>query len=211
MSTAAPTSPSTFSFPRPISPTKDALKPNAHPYPIKTTSTGLLSRSNSSPQHHSHHNSSYYYVPSPSPSPTRSHPSPGLSGRAHGHQYSKSLSSDQPLPLPIPPSFPSPSPSPSPTNQFNTPSPHRSKRADTLPSLPTPPPSTAATLEDLPPNPKTWTPSQLSAYLATALRIKSGEALNLPLPVARDIATFVKQSKITGKSFLRFNESDLEG
>ncbi|KAJ7591003.1 hypothetical protein C8J56DRAFT_1047237 [Mycena floridula] len=63
---------------------------------------------------------------------------------------------------------------------------------------------------DLPPNPKSWTPSQLSAYLATALRVKSGESMQLPAPVARDIAGFVRETKITGKAFLRFNETDLE-
>ncbi|KAJ7106993.1 hypothetical protein C8R44DRAFT_885675 [Mycena epipterygia] len=37
-----------FTFPHPPSPSKNPeLKPNAHPYPIKTNSTGILSRSNS--------------------------------------------------------------------------------------------------------------------------------------------------------------------
>ncbi|KAJ4471256.1 hypothetical protein C8J55DRAFT_521252 [Lentinula edodes] len=66
------------------------------------------------------------------------------------------------------------------------------------------------TLEDLPPNPKLWTPSQLCAYLSTALRVKSGESLQLPAPVARDIASFVRESKITGRIFLRLDEKDLE-
>ncbi|KAH7877357.1 uncharacterized protein C8R40DRAFT_1095744 [Lentinula edodes] len=66
------------------------------------------------------------------------------------------------------------------------------------------------TLENLPPNPKLWTPSQLCAYLSTALRVKSGESLQLPAPVARDIASFVRESKITGRIFLRLDEKDLE-
>lgn len=80
----------------------DKIQPNPHPYAIRTTSTALLSRSNSSPKHSNHPN---HYVPSsPSPSPTRqksisSHPN------GHGHRYSRSLSSDSPRPLPVPPSL----------------------------------------------------------------------------------------------------------
>lgn len=186
---------SSVNWPRPTSPTKDSLKPNAHPYPIKTTSTGVLSRSNSSPQHISHHTSNtYHYVPTSLPSPKKpSNPA------AHHHRYSRSLTSELPRPLPVPPSF-SRSPSASPTRQYQ----RTHKRADTLPSALTTP------LDELPPNPKVWTPSQLSLYLSTALCAKSGEALELPAPVVHDIAAFIRQSKITGRTFLKFSENDLE-
>lgn len=195
----------TFTFPRPLSPTKDDLKPNPHPYAIKTTSTGLLSRSNSSP-HHANNSSHNLYIPS-SPSPTSSKTNVKRE-EYRGHRYSRSLSTDLPRPLPLPPS-------PSPTRQiFNTPNPRRSRRSETLPTEPTEPgaaPFTPVTqLDDLPPNPKRWTPSQLSAYLSTALRVRSGETLQLPTAVARDIAGFVRDSRISGKSFLRLCEEDLE-
>jgi hypothetical protein len=33
---------------------------------------------------------------------------------------------------------------------------------------------------------------------------------NLPAPVANDIAKFIREKGISGKLFLRFNETDLE-
>ncbi|KAJ7210696.1 hypothetical protein GGX14DRAFT_340270, partial [Mycena pura] len=81
------------------------LKPNAHPYPIKTTSTAALARSNSvssSPvaRHH-------YVPPSPASSPKMD---AGRRGEYRGHRYSRSLSSSEdisgtqgPRALPIPP------------------------------------------------------------------------------------------------------------
>lgn len=167
-----------FSFPRPVSPTK----PNPHPYAIKTTSTALLSRSNSSPQHPPNHGRNYYVPTSPSPSA-----SPSPTRTAHGHRYSRSLTSDQPRPLPAPPDVPT-----------------RQKRADTLPTPPT-------DVEDplLTSNPKEWSSLQLASYLSASLRMSDQSAL--PLPVARDIASFVRAKGITGKNFLRFDEKDLEG
>ncbi|KAF8224717.1 hypothetical protein L208DRAFT_472350 [Tricholoma matsutake] len=72
------------------------VKPNPHPYAIKTTSTGILSGSHSasasvspSPQ------SPHHYIPSsPSPSPTKP-------THSHRHRYSRSLTSDTPLPIPL--------------------------------------------------------------------------------------------------------------
>ncbi|KAG6864275.1 hypothetical protein C0991_010912 [Blastosporella zonata] len=93
---------------RPSSPTKpgavisDVFKPNPHPYAIKTTSTGILSRSSSTLssafQSHNH------YVPiSPSTSPTKANYQ-GHSERGSRHRYSRSLTDDSsPRPLPAPP------------------------------------------------------------------------------------------------------------
>ncbi|KIK67284.1 hypothetical protein GYMLUDRAFT_238593 [Collybiopsis luxurians FD-317 M1] len=173
-----------FTFPRSVSPTKEYLKPNAHPYKIVTTSTALLSRSNSASKHpdSTHH----HYVPQTPPS---SSPGPKKhSSGHHRHRYSSSLSTDNlPRPLPVPPSPSKESPE---SKSFYS--------------------SALLTLEDLPSNPKLWTSSQLCSYLSTALRVKSGESLQLPHQVARDIAGFVRESKITGKLFLRLDEKDLE-
>ncbi|KAK0472019.1 hypothetical protein IW261DRAFT_1424628 [Armillaria novae-zelandiae] len=198
----------TFTFPRPVSPTKEELRPNAHPYPIKTTSTGLLTRSNSnaSPQQPS---TTHHYVPSPSPSPSRPNSASKLNGR--GHRYSRSLSTDLPRPLPIPPPSPSHSTGDVFSNSTSEGSPaRRPKRSETLPTPPGVGPRRLPALDDLPTNPKSWTPSQLSLYLSTTLKVRSGETLQLPAPVAQDIAAFVRESKITGRSFLRMKEEDLE-
>ena len=67
-----------------------AVKPNPHPYAIRTTSTGILTRSNSSG--HNSAASHHRYVPlSPTPHSRR-------------HRYSKSLT-EEPQPLPIPPTL----------------------------------------------------------------------------------------------------------
>lgn len=91
--------------------------------------------------------------------------------------------------------------------------PRKAKRAETLPTflepLPAPIPQPLS-LDDLPPNPKLWTPSQLSSYLISALRIRpsDGGAI-LPDRVAKDIAAFVKHARMTGRTFLRLTEEDL--
>lgn len=183
---ASPSSPR-FHFPSAV-PRKE--QPNAHPYAIQTSSTAILSRSNSTSAHASvgpHH-----YIPM-SPSPTSPNHSPTKVHRPSRHRYSRSLTSDQPPSLPPPPGMNQ--------TQDNTPR-NRGHRADTLPS------SAGLSLQnlDLPDDPKSWTPPQLSMYLSAALR--TGDA-NLPAPVAKDIARFVNERSITGKTFLRFSEDDL--
>ena len=61
---------------------------------------------------------------------------------------------------------------------------------------------------DLPDDPKRWTPTEVSLYLAASLNATGG-GYDLPTSVARDISTFVKDKKITGKIFLRLNEVNL--
>ncbi|KAL1742239.1 hypothetical protein HDZ31DRAFT_75630 [Schizophyllum fasciatum] len=189
---------SEFVFPRSSSPAKEDLRANAHPYAIKTTSTGILSRSNSSPQHPpSHYKSSHHYVPA---APKKSE----RPTRVHGHRYSRSLTSDSPRPLPAPPVSDS-------EDNVSIKGVARSETAPVAQVVPQSPLTPSQLLpDDLPPNPKLWTPSQLATYLSTALRVKSGDALQLPKPVAKDIAQFVRDSKITGKAFVRITESDLE-
>ena len=99
-SPSSPTKPSpTFSQHQP-----DALKPNPHPYSIKTTSTGVLSRSNSTTKSTSPYQ---YYVPQSPRSPNNDGPNVpngGMERRGGRHKYGKSLTSDLiPSPLPVPP------------------------------------------------------------------------------------------------------------
>ncbi|KAJ3495234.1 hypothetical protein NLJ89_g10658 [Agrocybe chaxingu] len=82
----------------------------------------------------------------------------------------------------------------------------RGQRAETLPSSTGPPEVSPPANLDLPEDPKTWTPSQLSTNLASTLR--AGNA-DLPQPVAKDIAAFVRENRITGKAFMRLSEDDL--
>ncbi|TFK56492.1 hypothetical protein OE88DRAFT_1649806 [Heliocybe sulcata] len=215
---------------------KPKFEPNPHPYAIKTTSTALLARSNSSSGNVNAQRHTYIPVP-PSPSsggagaPTSpSHSRGNNSSGSGGHRYTKSLTGVQDIPilppgalgngggrpLPVPPGAASAS-----TPDLSlpeTPPPRRMKRSDTLPGmLPStpPPPSPSFSLDDLPENPKLWTPSQLSAYLTSALRVRGGEGEGegprLPGRVASDVAAFVRQSRIGGRAFLRLNEADLEG
>lgn len=160
--------------------TPQKQKPNPHPYAIKTTSTALLSRNSSSS---SVAPSTHHYIP-PSPSPTQT----GFGGERNytRHHYS---TSESPRPLPAPPSaaalrggFKD--------DEDDTP------RRELVYSLPQ--------QIKLPEDPKQWTPAEVSIYLTSSL---NSAGHDLP---THDIATSVKDKKITGKSFLRLNEGDLE-
>ncbi|RPD54801.1 hypothetical protein L226DRAFT_263814 [Lentinus tigrinus ALCF2SS1-7] len=222
-----PTPPPVPSYPLPSPSKKDlSLKPNPHPYAIKTTSTALLSRSNSSGYNvNATHN---YYIPT-SPSPSRSD-----SGKSH--RSTKSLTSvpespsrESPRPLPIPPALESPTfkrDGSGGSGGYVSADEHasmprrRPRRSETLPIIPLPSQTLTAptpSVDDLPDNPKLWTPSQLATYLTTALRMSSNgkpgeiEPIGLPALVAKDIAAFTKNARIGGRTFLRLNEEDLEG
>ncbi|KAF9526331.1 hypothetical protein CPB83DRAFT_908443 [Crepidotus variabilis] len=178
-------------------------QPNAHPYAIRTSSTAILSRSNSTSSNASV--GAHHYIPS-SPSPAATKHAAVKHHRPSRHRYSRSLTSDNPQPLPPPPSGVSPSPtremfSEEPEVYDDTPT-RRNQRAETLPS------SVGAPVQhvDLPDDPKSWTPSQVSTYLSSTLRAGSA---NLPGPVAKDIATFIRERRITGRIFLRLSEDDL--
>lgn len=192
------------------------LKPNPHPYAIKTTSTALLSRSNSSG--HTTQIAHFYIPPHPSTSPTRS--STRRKSEYRGHRYSTSLSGSEtsvsisspaPAPIPFPDLFAHPQRSAS--DDVNSP-PRRLKRSETLPSFHPTERETSTVglaLEDLSqPNPKLWAPAQLAAYLASALRVRSSTTPAVPEPVARDIVAWVRDAKISGRVFLRWGEEDLE-
>ncbi|KAF9448486.1 hypothetical protein P691DRAFT_669333, partial [Macrolepiota fuliginosa MF-IS2] len=191
---------SSLAFPRSSSPVKESLRSNPHPYAIKTTSTGILTRSNST---HSSSSTPHHFVPSSPTKPKANHPRPS------GHRYSRSLNAELPRPLPIPPNFPS---SPSPTRaefdaQDVTPITHRERRADTLPDASQPNVIGGGAVDGLPDDPRVWTPSDLSMYLSSSLRVTSGD---LPSLVAQDVVSFVRTQKITGRKFLRLTEGDLD-
>ncbi|KAH8984370.1 hypothetical protein EDB86DRAFT_2963342 [Lactarius hatsudake] len=176
-----------------------ALKPNPHPYAIKTTHTGVLSRSNSS----GHNTPSRYFYTPPAGSPLRSPTKPKPEHR--GHRHSASLAGELPLPLPSPLA----SPAYSQRSQSEDDLSLRRQRADTLPTyLANTDGVSAEPEEDLPHNPKAWTPSQLSVYLTAALRVRSGA--RLPERVARDITSWVRREAVTGRSFLRWTDEDLK-
>jgi hypothetical protein len=176
-----------------------ALKPNPHPYAIKTTHTGILSRSNSS----GHNTPSRYLYTPPAGTPSRSPTKPIPEYR--GHRHSASLTSELPLPLPSPLDTPAHSQ----RSQSEDDGSLRRQRADTLPTyLVNNDGASAEPEEDLPHNPKTWTPSQLSVYLTTALRVRSGA--RLPERLARDITSWVRREAVSGRTFMRWTDEDLE-
>ncbi len=125
-------------------------------------STGLLTHcnSNASPKQQS---TTHYYVPSPLPSSSRSNSASKLNSR--GHQYSQSLSSDLPRPLPIPPpSHSQVQATSSATRRVKAPV-RRPEWSETRPTPSQVGPRRLPALDDLPTNPKSSTPSQLSLYL----------------------------------------------
>lgn len=210
MATARPSvsPPSTPSYP--IVKPDPAVKPNPHPYAIRTTTTGLLTRSNSSG--HNTAASRHHYVPIPA-SPTHRRES------RRSHKHTKSLNDESyselgsPQPLPVPSSFIS--------NARNGLKSYSSqglsqprRRAETLPpnitgsSIPT----GVAAAEDLPSNPKLWSPSQLASYLLTVLRARDptmDDGAELPASAVPAVAEFVQNTKLSGRIFLRLNEEDM--
>ncbi|KPV74078.1 uncharacterized protein RHOBADRAFT_54639 [Rhodotorula graminis WP1] len=84
------------------------------------------------------------------------------------------------------------------------------KRSESLPAYPPPPTLSDKThngvseqeLAALPPNPKLWLPSHLSTYLSSTM--------SLPPPVRADITTFIRSSRLSGRTFLRLREADLD-
>lgn len=221
---------STYVFPSTPSPTRE--NQNHHPYGIKTTSTGILTRSNSSAgAPYSQH--SYSPVPSPS-SPHRLAPS-----NTTTHRYTKSLTSRDeafPIPIPTPPSLPSPPPrtwsrsssmsrsgdeesevelASSDSEYFFA---SRTRHSETLPSLFAPKQAPVVVASDnysetaktlgLPQNPKYWSPTNLSLYLGTVL--SAGRDGPLQDHVLRHVQIHVIREKISGRQFMRLAEADIE-
>lgn len=192
-STSVSSSPPTAPIPSKKHPT---ILPNAHPYAIKTTSSAVLSRSNSSP--HSSPSVKHHYVPT---SPTRPR-----------HRHTSSLSSvegvsvneiPRPSPLPVPPPIP-PTRVPFSLSDGVTPS-HRLKRADTLPSSASAPEIVVAEDNKLPRNPKHWSTDDLASHLTTSFRASS----KLSTEDQGHLLRAIKEQTITGRNFLRLTDADL--
>ncbi|KAK7056024.1 hypothetical protein R3P38DRAFT_3170681 [Favolaschia claudopus] len=165
-------------IPRP--PSAADLRPNAHPYPIATTTTALLSRANSlsSPSHHS--SGKHSYVPtSPSPAKDASFEDERKSSERRraeyrGHRYSRSLSSSEDMYLP--------SSTPAKEKEEYT-GPAHGPRA-----LPVPPNVSANSIAAKNAaakggysayaasgiSPKRWTPAQLAAHLNSTVSPEAG-------------------------------------
>lgn len=219
---------------RPTSPLESTKKhsppiqPNAHPYAIKTTSSALLSRSNSSP--HSAHHTRHHYIPSSTPLrvPT---------GARAWHRHSSSLSSVEgdspdvngvctiPAPLPTPPSVVA-SPNNSPVSPKRADEPklsHRVKSAETLSGSTTQPISEnhsdnqghefnhdenpgPGLYSGLPSNPKQWNTDQLATYLETSFKLD-----NTANGDKAGMLECVRTRGLTGRELLRLTDADLAG
>lgn len=207
-STMAPSSPAS-NFP--VIKQDSAVKPNPHPYAIRTSSTGLLSRSNSSG--HNTSASRHHYVPVPT-SPTHHR-----DARRRSHKHTKSLNEDpscergSPQPLPVPSSFISNARSG--LRGVSLEELPQRRRAETLPANLTGsnvPTDIVAVAGGLPSNPKLWSPSQLASYLLTALRASDLDmdgSANLSASAIPAVAEYVQNTKLSGRIFLRLNEEDM--
>ncbi|KAJ6523821.1 hypothetical protein B0H19DRAFT_646363 [Mycena capillaripes] len=183
------------------------LKPNAHPYPIATTATGILSRANSlsspSPNQTRHH-----YVPaSPSSSRDESLRDTTDDSRAkerraeyRGHRYSRSLSSSEDMYLPSS-SSPSLSSGKGKNGNGNT----EYTGAPSGPrALPVPPGVSANSIASRSAaksggsysayavSPKRWTPAQLAAHLDRTVSAEAG--------------AWAARSNVGGRAFMRMGE-----
>ncbi|KAF8554017.1 hypothetical protein OG21DRAFT_1463222 [Imleria badia] len=224
---------------RPMSPAEPTRKhpppiqPNAHPYAVKTTSTALLSRSNTTP--HSAHHTKHHYVPSP--------PSRILTGTRVRHRHSSSLSSVEaevcnvngvrtiPEPLPTPPSIVVASPDNPSVPLWRADEPkfsHQVKRVETMPSSATEPITEnhsydqkhefshdqdirAELYAGLPPNPKQWNTGELTTYLETSFKSGSNSDGDKADSSLMNILECVRTRGFTGREILRLTDADLAG
>ncbi|KAF8507671.1 hypothetical protein JB92DRAFT_2958798 [Gautieria morchelliformis] len=212
-----PPSPTILTF-QSSSPSRDT--PNSHPYAIKTSSSAVLTRSNSTGHRYP---ATHHYTPI---SLAKDSVGTRKSRYVPSHKHTRSLPSSIadptmfPPPVPLPPSstLPARLANPGHANRLpgsisdgerippTPPSTWRLKRNETLPSVFPNRTDTEMSVQDLPKNPKIWTPGQLSVYLSSTLRMKGGA--KLPMPVVRDIGVFVMNEHLSGRAFLRMNTED---
>ena len=123
----------------------------------------------------------HVFIPVP-PSPTSEEKSP-KKAQHHGHRYSRSLTDDGPMPLPAlsPEGMP------------------RKRRLKLRPKR-------AVTLVD---DPKTWDSQRLFDHLHNALQ--NQEPNPIPERLALDIASFVRNKALSGRTFVHLTAIDLEG
>lgn len=184
----------------PAFPANKKNQPNPHPYSIKTTSSALLSWSNSSPSH-SVQPVKHHYVP---PSPTRARrgdASRDMSHRVGGNDM------PHPPPLPTPPTvFSGSCSSFASTEVFSAP---QRKRAETLPSgtvnsfMHTDDPSIRD--GDLSSNPEEWTMEQLLTHLSTSFTMEKDTEMSS----AGVMLDWVRKRGFTGWQWLRLTDTDV--
>ncbi|KAI9457040.1 hypothetical protein HD554DRAFT_1829533 [Boletus coccyginus] len=208
---------------RPISPAEPTKKhatliqPNAHPYAIKTTSSALLSRSNSSP--HSAHHTRHHYVPSPPswiPTEMRRHYHSSSLSPVEGEVGDASGVPTIPAPLPsLPPSTVVASPDNSLLRAetmlgggaIQSITKHHSydqKHKHSLDQHPRP-----ELYVGLPPNPKQWNTDELTTYLGTSFRSGNSTDGAKDDPSLVDILEYVRTRGLTGRELLRLTDADL--
>ncbi|KIJ54646.1 hypothetical protein M422DRAFT_63921 [Sphaerobolus stellatus SS14] len=174
----------------PIPSPKRPERKESHPYPIKTTSTGILARSNSSRPHNSLSRHRYvpsspsasmiFDVPQGSPSPTRrSTPLPKVTPRkspSNKSQVAESIGSNSPSP---------------------------SKYSKTWVAY-----NAGGEEIQLPRHPYLWTPAQLVTCLTSILRNSEGEPLEEG--EGEPILSFIQDQQIGGRAFLALDEEDFQ-
>ncbi|KAG6372161.1 hypothetical protein JVT61DRAFT_7951 [Boletus reticuloceps] len=215
-----PTSPA-----EPIKTHPPPIQPNAHPYAIKTTSSALLSRSNSSP--HSAHHNRHHYIPSPPPRvPT------GVMAR---HRHSSSLSSVEggvhdvngmhkipaPLPAPQPNVAASPDSISAALKRADEPKlSRRVRRAETKSNSATKPvndrfshdqESRPELYAGLPSNPKQWNTDELITYLETSFKLCNDTNGDKDDSSIVGILECVRARGLTGRELLRLTDADVVG
>ncbi|KAK8845474.1 hypothetical protein IAR55_006187 [Kwoniella newhampshirensis] len=166
------------------------ITPNYHPYLIHSTSSSILTRSNSSP-----------VQPISSLGGHRSSRSMGslnyvLDGPGGGTKNRQGGKSDEQKEREKEER----------RRSLDSPSRPGVRRSGTLPDflLGTQGKKTVKEIE-LPLNPKQWTPSELAQYLASTLRTggPDGTGQTLPAPLVKDIESWVLQQRVSGRDFMR--------
>ncbi|KAF8506145.1 hypothetical protein BU17DRAFT_101004 [Hysterangium stoloniferum] len=166
-----------------------------HPYSVKTTQSGILSRSNVGKAHGSwarHHYtpappspSMFVFNPEGTPSPTRR--SAGAAKEVNG--------------------APAPSPTPSEKSQKSrksglaSPSPSKSSKTWSVRNA-------EGEKVKLPSHPYLWTPDQLVLYLSSELHNSDGESFDHEIVHA--MLDFVQKQKISGRTFMTLDQEDFE-
>ncbi|KAL7418877.1 hypothetical protein Q5752_006561 [Cryptotrichosporon argae] len=179
MSPCLPSSQPHTAFPTSASTPPPAHNTNFHPYPIRTTASSLLTRSNSSPTQPL--DGMYRHRPSRSMSSLSSVSASSVSSGEDGRGVDKDR------------------------DRRRSAGGERIKRSRPVPAFLAERATTVAAEPALPLNPKDWSPSELALYLAHVLRTggPDGAGPTLPPAVVADIRTWVMRSQVTGRTFLR--------
>ncbi|ORY25188.1 hypothetical protein BCR39DRAFT_545010 [Naematelia encephala] len=187
-STPTTTFPQSTSLPTLASPSPSYQQKNYHPYLIQSTSSSLLTRSNSSPAPPANYLGKHKSSRSMSSLAHKTQDQDGAQEEDRGGYTG------------------------TPTSRRSLDSPSRPMmlpRSGTFPSLPIESSSRdkLGSVVELPLDPKSWTPSELARYLAQTLRTGGidGTSQVLPAPLVEDIKSWVLRHQVTGRKFIRGN------